>query len=51
MQDPLPGPPVMKALRKVIRECPDPYEIEDTGHFVQEAGEEVAKKALEVLGL
>jgi pimeloyl-ACP methyl ester carboxylesterase len=51
MQDPVLGPPVMKALQKVIKGCPDPYEIEDAGHFVQEWGEEVAKKALEAFGL
>ncbi len=51
MQDPVLGPPVMKALRKVIRGCPDPYEVEDAGHFVQEAGEKVAKNALEAFGL
>ncbi len=51
MQDPVLGPPVMTALRKVIRGCPDPYEVEDAGHFVQEAGEKVAKKALEAFGL
>ena len=51
MQDPVLGPPVMKALRKVIRGCPDPYEVEDAGHFVQEAGAVVAKTALDAFGL
>ncbi len=46
-KDPVLGPPVMRALRKEIRGCPEPYEIEDGGHFVQEWGEEVARKALE----
>ena len=50
MQDPVLGPPVMAALQKVIRGCPEPYELPDAGHFVQERGEEVAQKALEALG-
>jgi haloalkane dehalogenase len=51
MQDPVLGPPVMKALRKVIRGCPDPYEMTCAGHFVQEWGEEVTKKALIAFGM
>ena len=51
MQDPVLGLPVMKALQKIIKECPAPYEVEDAGHFVQEAGQEVAKKALEAFSL
>ena len=50
MQDPVLGPPVMNALRKVIKDCPEPYEMPDAGHFVQEWGEEVAKEALKALG-
>ena len=45
-QDPVLGPAVMGALRKEIRGCPEPYELADAGHFVQEWGEEVARKAL-----
>ena len=51
MQDPVLGPPVMKALQKVIKGCPQPYEIAEAGHFVQEWGEAVAQKALEAFGL
>jgi len=51
MQDPVLGPPVMHALRRVIRGCPEPYEITSAGHFVQEWGEEAAKKALIAFGL
>jgi len=51
MQDPVLGPPVMKAMRTVIKGCPEPYEIKEAGHFVQEWGEAVAKKALEAFGL
>jgi pimeloyl-ACP methyl ester carboxylesterase len=46
MQDPVLGPPVMQALRKVIRGCPEPLEIREAGHFVQEHGELVAREAL-----
>jgi haloalkane dehalogenase len=50
MQDPVLGAPVMHALRKIIRDCPDPYQMPEAGHFVQEWGEEVAKKALITFG-
>jgi haloalkane dehalogenase len=50
MQDPVLGPPVMRALRKVIRGCPEPYELPEAGHFVQEWGDKVATKALEAYG-
>ena len=46
MQDPVLGPPVMQALRKVIRGCPEPLEVREAGHFVQEHGEIVAREAL-----
>jgi pimeloyl-ACP methyl ester carboxylesterase len=51
MQDPVLGPPVMKALQKNIKGCPDPYELVEAGHFVQESGEEVAYRALEAFRL
>lgn len=51
MKDPVLGPPVMKALQKVIKGCPDPYEVNEAGHFVQEWGDVVARKALEAFGL
>jgi haloalkane dehalogenase/tRNA(adenine34) deaminase len=51
MQDPVLGPPVMKALQRIIKGCPDPHEVEDAGHFVQEDGAAVARKALEVFDL
>jgi pimeloyl-ACP methyl ester carboxylesterase len=50
MQDPVLGPPVMKALQKIIKGCPDPFEHAQAGHFVQEWGEVVAEKALEAFG-
>ena len=51
MQDPVLGPPVMNALQKIIKGCPRPYEIAEAGHFVQESGDEVAKRALEFFSL
>ncbi|MCB9749434.1 MAG: alpha/beta fold hydrolase [Myxococcales bacterium] len=45
--DPVLGPPSMKALRAVIRGCPEPMMLPNAGHFVQEAGEPVARAALE----
>ena len=46
MQDPVLGPPVMKALHNVIRNCSDALEIPEAGHFVQEWGGQVAEEAL-----
>ncbi len=51
MQDPVLGPPAMHMLRKVIKNCPEPMEVADGGHFVQEWGEPIAKAALEKFGL
>jgi pimeloyl-ACP methyl ester carboxylesterase len=48
--DPVLGPPVMNNLRKQIRGCPEPYVIAQAGHFVQESGEEIARKALQSFG-
>lgn len=47
VQDPVLGPPAMKALRRIIRGCPEPLMLEGAGHFVQEMGDVVAKAALE----
>ena len=46
MKDPVLGPPVMQVLRNDIRKCPEPYEHFEAGHFVQEWGDAVARKAL-----
>ncbi|GAB4516510.1 MAG: haloalkane dehalogenase [Amphiplicatus sp.] len=51
MQDPVLGPPAMRALRKFIRGCPEPMEVAEAGHFVQEWGEPIARAALERFGL
>jgi pimeloyl-ACP methyl ester carboxylesterase len=45
-KDPVLGPPVMNALRKVIRNCPEPYVHAAGGHFLQEWGEDIAARAL-----
>lgn len=49
MQDPVLGPPTMRAMRGIIRNCPAPLEITDGGHFVQEWGEQIAHAALKAL--
>jgi pimeloyl-ACP methyl ester carboxylesterase len=46
MQDPVLGPPVMRALHRHIRGCPPPMEVAAGGHFLQEWGEPVAANAL-----
>lgn len=51
MQDPVLGPPAMHFLRSMIKDCPEPMEIADAGHFVQEWGEPIAKAALEKFAL
>ena len=51
MQDPVLGPPAMHMLRSMIKGCPEPMEVADAGHFVQEWGEPIAKAALEKFGL
>ena len=45
-KDPVLGPPVMQALRKIIRGCPEPYIHAEGGHFLQEWGGEIAAEAL-----
>lgn len=51
MQDPVLTPSLMRSLKKYIRNCPTPLKIDEAGHFVQEWGEIVAKKALEIFNL
>lgn len=45
-QDPVLGPPAMYGLKKIIRNCPDPLEVDEAGHFVQEWGGPIAEAAL-----
>ena len=47
MQDPVLGREVMQALRNNIRNCPEPLQIDQGGHFVQEQGLEIALKAVD----
>ncbi|MBI3372486.1 MAG: alpha/beta fold hydrolase [Betaproteobacteria bacterium] len=49
-RDPVLGPTVMSALRKRIRNCPEPYVHAEGGHFLQEWGDEVARTALAHFG-
>lgn len=46
MQDPVLGAPVMHWLRSKITGCPEPMELPEAGHFVQEHGDIVARAAL-----
>ena len=45
-KDPVLGPPVMNELRKIFRNCPEPYVHAEGGHFLREWGEDIARKAL-----
>ena len=47
MLDRMLGPEVMAHMRAVIAGCPEPMELPRAGHFVQEQGESIARKALE----
>jgi pimeloyl-ACP methyl ester carboxylesterase len=51
LRDPVLGKRVMEELRTVIRGCPEPFEIPEAGHFVQEWGEPIAQRALAAFGL
>jgi pimeloyl-ACP methyl ester carboxylesterase len=44
--DPVLGGPVMEALRRDIRGCPEPMIVPEGGHFVQEWGEPIARAAI-----
>ncbi len=45
-KDKMLGPAVMGWMRSVIKDCPEPMELPEAGHFVQEFGDKVAKAAL-----
>ncbi|MEM0990629.1 MAG: haloalkane dehalogenase [Pseudomonadota bacterium] len=52
MTDKMLGPDVMNFMRTVIRGCPEPLEIPEGGHFVQESGGPlIAERALAAFGL
>ena len=46
MQDPVLGAGLMRRLHAVIKGCPEPLELHDAGHFVQEHGAAVVEAAL-----
>lgn len=46
LQDPVFTLDAMRALAGAIRGCPEPVEVPQAGHFVQEWGEPVAREAL-----
>jgi haloalkane dehalogenase/tRNA(adenine34) deaminase len=48
--DPVFPPAHMERLRAGIRGCPPAMAIAEGGHFVQEWGEPIARRALEALG-
>lgn len=50
MKDSVLGPPAMRLLAGLIKGCPEPMEIADGGHFVQEWGDEIAPAALKHFG-
>ena len=51
LQDPVLGLATMQALRQNIRACPEPMEVAEGGHFVQEWGAPIATAALAHFGL
>lgn len=51
MLDNMLGPVVMAHMRALIHGCPDPLELPNAGHFVQEQGEIIAHEALAAFGL
>ncbi|MES9993998.1 MAG: haloalkane dehalogenase [Candidatus Thiodiazotropha sp.] len=46
MKDKMLGPSIMNYMKDVIKGCPEPLEVPDAGHFVQEFGDLVANAAL-----
>jgi tRNA(adenine34) deaminase len=48
MQDPVLGEPVMRGLQRMIHGCPEPMLLPEAGHFVQEHGEVIARRAVEI---
>ena len=49
--DPVLGGAVMEDLRATIKNCPPPFVLDDVGHFVQEAGDIVARAALDAFAV
>lgn len=51
MKDKMLGPDVMHFMQGVIKGCPEPMEVPEAGHFVQEFGDTVASAALKQFGV
>jgi tRNA(adenine34) deaminase len=48
MQDPVLGESSMRGLQKIVRGCPEPMLLPQAGHFVQEHGEPIARRAVQM---
>lgn len=48
IQDPVLGEAPMRSLQKLIKNCPEPMLLPDAGHFVQEQGEPIAQRAVQM---
>ena len=46
-KDPVLGVPVMNRLRGWIKACPEPFVHPEAGHFAQEWGEDIARRAID----
>ncbi len=46
LQDPVLGWPQMQTLHKLIRNCPEPIQVEQGGHFLPEWGQGIAETAV-----
>ncbi len=51
MKDEMLGPGIMRFMQGVIKGCPEPMEVAEAGHFVQEFGQAVAQAALSHFGM
>ena len=47
-QDPVLGTQAMHGLQKMIKNCPEPMVLDNAGHFVQEHGEVIAQRAVQI---
>lgn len=47
-QDPVLGMQAMRGLQKFIKNCPDAMILDNAGHFVQEHGEVIAQRAVQI---
>jgi tRNA(adenine34) deaminase len=48
VQDPVLGEATMRELRSHIKNCPEPMLLPQAGHFVQEHGQAIAQRAIEL---